>query len=115
MILDCFWIPQLSIVISCKYVNDCMEIRSSVSPTIFCRISVRRAISTVMYSQQLCKQAKSARPTRGVTIYFTTHGRTPSLAMSIAGAKAMRLTRFVDRMYVCARACPFGVYFVFHL
>ena len=31
------------------------------------------------------------------------------------GAKAVRLTRFVDRMYVCARACPFGVYLGFHL
>jgi len=31
------------------------------------------------------------------------------------GAKPARLTRFVDRMYVCARACPFGVYLNFHL
>ena len=34
---------------------------------------------------------------------------------SSAGAKTARLTRFVDRMYVCARACPFGVHLAFHL
>ena len=46
---------------------------------------------------------------------FTKNERTPGLARSSARAKAARLTRFVDRMYVCARACPFGVYLDFHL
>ena len=50
-----------------------------------------------------------------VQVRFTTHGRTPSLDRSSAGAKAVRLTRFVDMMYVCVRACPFGVYLVLHL
>jgi len=61
-----------------------------------------------------CKalQMADSTPTRAS---FTTHGRTLGLARSSAGAKAARLTRFVDRMYVCARACPFGVYLAFHL